>query len=230
VIQARYGYVGLFRTTFVTNRIKLLAAIPCYFCLIFGISGCHEQASTPLAPDATLNNERPRGPVASRLRVRKPAAHSERDNDGWVAASVLGLNYSAYYIVGFSVTDSHGHSGSGPSIHPSKGGNKPAGGDVEQCCLMIPQTWTAGTTVTVSWQRHTDPRGQENPGDDQWLTAVAKVPPHGKDTYGFWVYFLDGDRIKVQVGDGTAHGKPLPNDPYIARGLPDEKLNGARRR
>ncbi|WP_158902753.1 DUF3304 domain-containing protein [Burkholderia sp. L27(2015)] len=213
-----------------TYRTNLLAAIPCYLCLIFGISGCHEQASTPLAQDAGLDNEHPMGSIASRRRARKSASHSEQDYDGLVPASVLGLNYSAYYIVGFSVTDTHGRSGGGPSIHPSKGGSKPAGGDVEQCCLMIPQTWTAGTTVTVSWQRRTDPRGQEDPASDQWFTAVAKVPPHGRDTYGFWVYFLDGDRIKVQVGDGTVHGKPLPNDAYIAHGLADEKLNGARHR
>jgi hypothetical protein len=220
----------------VTYRIKLLAAIPCYLCLILGIlgilgiSGCHEQASTPLAQDTALDGEPVLGPIASRLRVRKSSRHNEHDCDQLVAASVLGLNYTAYYIAGFSVTDAHGRSGGGPSIHPSKGGNKPAGGDVEDCCLMIPRTWTAGTTVTVSWERSTDPHGHENRAGDQWLTAVAKVPPYGKDTYGFLVNFLDGDRIKVQVGDGAVHGKPLPNDPYIAQGLPDEKLNGARHR
>jgi len=214
----------------VTYRIKLLAAIQCYLCLFFSISGCHEQASTPLGQDTAPDSEPVLGPIASRLRVRKPSSHREQNYDRLVAASVLGLNYTSHYIAGFSVTDAHGRSGSGPSIHASKGDNKPAGGDVEQCCLMIPPVWTAGTTVTVSWERNTDPHGHENPAGDQWLTAVAKVPPHGTDTYGFWVYFLERDRIKVQVGDGTVHGKPLPNDPYIAQGLPDEKLNGARHR
>jgi len=214
----------------VTYRIKLLAAIQCYLCLFLGISGCHERASVPLAQETALDREPTLGPIASRLRVRKSASHRERDYDGLVAASVLGLNYTAYDIVGFSVTDAYGRSGGGPRIPASKGRNKPAGGDIEDCCLMIPQTWTAGTTVTVSWERNADPHSHENPAGDQWLTAVAKVPAHGKDTYGFWVYFLEGDRIKVQVGDGTVHGKPLPNDPYIAQGLPDEALNGARHR
>jgi hypothetical protein len=150
---------------------------------------------------------------------------SESDYNPSHPAGTRGLNYTAYGIASFSITDTEGRSGGGPNINPSDGNGKPVGGGAESCCVMVPKKWRKGMEVTVSWERDTHPYDHEDRTGDQWLKAVAKVPPYDGETQGFWVYFLEGDRIKVEVGDGIDHGKPRFDDPYVAQGVLDNQLN-----
>jgi hypothetical protein len=149
-----------------------------------------------------------------------------QDDDAVYPAGVSGLNYSTYYISSFSITDADGKTGGGPNISPSYGDGKPAGGGAEKCCVIVPAKWQQDMTVTVRWERDTRPDDKDRSGD-QWLKAVAKVPPYGPTHYRFWVQFLDGDRIRVRVADGTPFSKPGENDPYVVQGVLDDEANRA---
>jgi hypothetical protein len=141
-------------------------------------------------------------------------------------AGVSGLNYSPYYIAGFSITDAEGRTGGGSNIDPSKGDGEPPGESGEMCCVIVPSKWRPGMSVTVQWERDSRPDDKDRSGD-QWLKAVAKVPPYGTTQYDFWVQFLDGDRIRVRVDDGNPIEKPSERDPYIAQGVLDAEANQA---
>ncbi|SHK91667.1 DUF3304 domain-containing protein [Paraburkholderia terricola] len=171
------------------------------------VAGCHPQQTT-----------------ASSSANAVDAAKGEGES---YPAGVSGLNYSTYGIASFSITDAEGKTGGGPNISPSKGDGKPAGGGAEMCCVIVPSKWHEGMTVTVQWERDTHPYDDKDRSGDQWLKAVAKVPPYGPTQYNFWVQFLDGDRIRVRVDDGSPLEKPSEHDPYIAQGVLDDDANKA---
>src|SRR5579863_3586129 len=155
------------------------------------------------------------------------ASSAAADDDEGIPAGVSGLNYSKYYIAGFSITDAQGRTGGGPNISPSKGEDQPAGGGAEKCCVVVPAKWKESMTVTVHWERDTRPYDEKDRSGDQWLKAVAKVPPYGPTRYNFWVQFLDNDRIRVRVDDGNPLEMPAKDDPYIAQGGMDDEANQA---
>jgi hypothetical protein len=173
---------------------------------ILGIAGCNPQQST-----ASVS--------ASVQEVSSP------DLGPSYPAGVSGLNYTTYGIARFSITDSDGKTGGGPNIFPSNGDGKPAGGDAETCCVRVPAKWHKDMTVTVRWERDTHPYDDSDRSGDKWLTAVATVPPYGPTQYNFWVQFLDGDRIRVRVADGSPFEKPHDGDPYVSQGVLDEEMN-----
>ena len=142
-------------------------------------------------------------------------------------AGVSGLNYSTYGIARFSITDGDGRTGGGPNISPSKGDGEATGGGKENCCVVVPAQWREDMTVTVRWRRDTHPYDEADRSGDQWLKTVAKVPPYGPTQYNFWVQFLDGDRIRVRVDDGSPLNMPHSDDPYISQGVLDDEANRA---
>jgi hypothetical protein len=147
-------------------------------------------------------------------------------DDGGGASNVSGYNYTSNYIAGFSITNvGQDLSAGGPNIFPKEKGEERSGGGGGMCCIGIPDHWRPDMKVVVQWRRDTHPYSNDRSGD-QWLTATTKVPPYGPDTYGFWVHFLPGDRILVQVQD-TPHMpvKPDDHDPYIVQGVLDPELN-----
>jgi hypothetical protein len=81
--------------------------------------------------------------------------------------------------------------------------------------------------VTVRWERDTRPYDDKDRSGDQWLIAEAKVPPYGPRHGNFWVVFLEGDRIRVKVADGTPIELPAKDDPYVVQGVLDEEANRA---
>ncbi|VWD49737.1 hypothetical protein BLA39750_06038 [Burkholderia lata] len=93
------------------------------------------------------------------------------------------------------------------------------------CCVYVPETWRDGMTVHVRWERDLHPYDANDRSGDQWLEAVAKVPPYGPTQYNFVVQFLDDDRIRVRVDDGSSLHKPLSNDPYVVQGVLDATAN-----
>ncbi|WP_052391681.1 DUF3304 domain-containing protein [Paraburkholderia bannensis] len=139
-------------------------------------------------------------------------------------ASVSGLNYASYGVASFSITDAEGRSGGGPNLAPVSKTGEPSGGGSDMCCVYVPQKWHDGMTVHVSWRRDTHPYDDDRSGD-QWLEATAKIPPYGPKQYNFIVQFLDDDRVRVRVDDGSPLEKPAPNDPYIASGVLDAQAN-----
>ena len=151
------------------------------------------------------------------------------DDDEGIPAGVSGLNYSKYYIAGFSITDAQGRTGGGPNISPSKGNDKPAGGGAEKCCVVVPAKWNEGMTVTVHWERDTRPYDEKDRSGDQWLKAVATVPPYTRLTHGFWVRFLPDDRIVVQVNDQDLYipDAPMNQERYVVQGVLDDEANQA---
>jgi hypothetical protein len=169
------------------------------------LSACHEPVNTSVAARAAQEKVPDPGPS--------------------FPASVSGLNYTTAYIARFRITDANGNVGGGPNIAPADDSGKPAGGGAESCCVIVPEMWQKDMKVTVSWRRDTHPYDHENRTGDQWLRAVAKIPPYGSPHYNFWVQFLEGDRIRVRVDDDTPLTKPLADDAYIAQGSLDEKAN-----
>lgn len=140
-------------------------------------------------------------------------------------ASVSGLNYASYGVGSFSITDLEGRSGGGPNITPVSKTGEPGGGGSEMCCVYVPEKWRDGMTVHVRWERDLHPYDADDRSGDQWLEAVAKVPPYGPKQYNFVVQFLEDDRIRVRVDDGSPLDKPASNDPYIVQGQLDPKAN-----
>ncbi|WP_321818523.1 MULTISPECIES: DUF3304 domain-containing protein [unclassified Paraburkholderia] len=183
------------------HRVALPARGPVRYlaALALGLimAGCHQDAAQKVAA----------APVA---QADRPAENP---------ASVSGLNYASYGVGSFSITDSAGRSGGGPNLAPVSKSGEPAGGGSEMCCVYVPQTWRDGMTVHVRWERDTHPYDDNDRSGDQWLEAVAKIPPYGPKQYNFIVQFLDGDRIRVRVDDGGPLDKPANNDPYIVQGV-----------
>ncbi|WP_321909384.1 DUF3304 domain-containing protein [Burkholderia cepacia] len=140
-------------------------------------------------------------------------------------ASVSGLNYASYGVGRFSITDSQGRSGGGPNIAPVSKTGEPGGGGSEMCCVYVPEKWRDGMTVSVRWERDLHPYDANDRSGDQWLEAVAKVPPYGPKQYNFVVQFLEDDRIRVRVDDGSSLDKPVSNDLYVVQGVLDAKAN-----
>jgi hypothetical protein len=185
---------------------KRLARVVSTLVLGCAIAGCHPQQVA--SADASAKN-------------------LPQDDDAAYPAGVSGLNYSTYGIASFFITDADGKTGGGPRVSPSDGDGKPAGGGAEMCCVIVPAKWHRDMTVTVRWERDTHPYDDKDRSGDQWLKAVAKVPPYGPTHYNFWVQFLDGDRIRVRVDDDTPLSKPGENDPYIVQGVLDDEANRA---
>jgi hypothetical protein len=169
------------------------------------LSACHEPVNTSVAARAAQEEAPDPGPS--------------------FPTSVSGLNYTTAYIARFRIIDANGNAGGGPNIAPADGSGKPAGGGAESCCVIVPEKWQKGMEVTVSWRRDTHPYDHENRTGDQWLKALAKVPPYSISHYNFWVQFLDGDRIRVRVADDSSMNKPNADGAYIAQGVLDEEAN-----
>ncbi|WP_321817022.1 MULTISPECIES: DUF3304 domain-containing protein [unclassified Paraburkholderia] len=145
-------------------------------------------------------------------------------NTGENPASVSGLNYASYGVATFSITDAEGRSGGGPNLAPVSKTGEPSGGGSDMCCVYVPQKWHDGMTVHVRWRRDTHPYDDDRSGD-QWLEATAKVPPYGPKQYNFIVQFLEDDRVRVRVDDGSPLDKPARSDRYIVQGVLDAKAN-----
>jgi hypothetical protein len=175
---------------------------------VLGVAGCHQQQSS-----ASVSS--------SVHEVSSP------DLGPSTPAGVSGLNYTTYGIARFLITDSHGRTGGGPNISPSEGDGKPAGGGAESCCVVVPAKWHKDMTVTVQWERDTHPYDDSDRSGDQWLRAIAKVPPYKELTHSFWVRFLPGDRISVQVNDQQLYiPDPIKDqEMYVAQGVLDEEMN-----
>lgn len=139
-------------------------------------------------------------------------------------ASVSGLNYASYGVATFSITDAEGRSGGGPNLAPVSKTGQPSGGGFDMCCVYVPQKWHDGMSVHVRWRRDTHPYDDDRSGD-QWLEATAKVPPYGPKQYNFIVQFLENDRVRVRVDDGSPLDKPVSNDPYTVQGELDVQAN-----
>ncbi|HIH2750378.1 DUF3304 domain-containing protein [Burkholderia aenigmatica] len=179
--------------------VRLLAALT----LGVLVAGCDQEASQAGATAPVV-------PAAS--AVENPA-------------SVSGLNYASYGVGSFSITDSEGRSGGGPNIAPVGKTGEPSGGGSESCCVYVPEKWRDGMTVHVRWERDSHPYDANDRSGDQWLEAVAKVPPYGPTQYNFVVQFLEDDRIRVRVDDGSSLDKPASNDPYVVQGVLDATAN-----
>ncbi|RQZ20779.1 DUF3304 domain-containing protein [Burkholderia sp. Bp9031] len=141
-------------------------------------------------------------------------------------SDVSGYNYTDSYIAGFRVgNEGQELSASGPNIFPKKPGAERSGGGKYVCCIGIPSKWQPDMKLVVKWRRDTRPYDDDRSGD-QWLTATTEVPPYGPRTYGFWVHFLPGDRIRVEIQDKPPMPvKPAEQDPYIVQGVLDPELN-----
>ena len=173
------------------------------------VAGCHPQ-QTPASSNANAVD----------------AAKGEGES---YPAGVSGLNYSTYGIASFSITDAEGRTGGGSSVYPSKGGAKSPGESGEMCCVIVPSKWHEGMSVTVQWERDTHPFDEKDRSGDQWLKAIAKVPPYKRVAHGFWVRFLPDDRIVVQVNDQDLYiPDPLKDESlYVAQGVLDDEANKA---
>jgi len=149
------------------------------------------------------------------------------DQDDSSPADVGGFNYTNYYIAQFDVAnEDQSMSAAGPNIFPKDANEARSGGGASVCCISIPSHWRPGMRLVVTWRRDTHPYDDKDRSGDQWLTATTDVPPYGPNTDGFWVHFLPGDRIRVQVQDTPAWpDKPDEHDRYIVQGVPDPQHN-----
>jgi hypothetical protein len=145
------------------------------------------------------------------------------DPDDSSPADVGGFNYTNYYIAQFDVAnEDQTISAAGPNIFPKKAERERAEGGFV-CCISIPSHWRPGMKLVVSWV-------VDKVMDGKYMgaayTATTDVAPYGPNTDGFWVHFLPGDRIRVQVQDTPAWpDKPDEHDPYIVQGVPDPQHN-----
>jgi len=170
-------------------------------CGALALAGCDQPATGPAEPSPHVDarpDYRPSNP-----------------------AGISALNYTPYYIPGFSITDDAGNGGGGPNVPAADGSGNPAGGGKENCCVMVPKKWHKDMSVTVSWSAEKVADGK-TPGT--WYRAVATIPPYGPTQYNFWVQFLAGDRIRVRVDDGSTLDKPNDDDVYIVQGIVDQTM------
>ncbi|POH88882.1 hypothetical protein CJ026_019425 [Ralstonia pickettii] len=159
----------------------------------------------------------------------RAAMAARDDGDPMQYGGVSGLNYTPYYIHTFNVKghDDNGISGGGPNIMPASPDNMPSGGGKETCCASFPKKWRPGLKVTVRWIADKKLDGVTY---GAWYKAEAELPEYGTATYGMWVIFLPGDRVKVMIKDGNANGhnrvwaRPADDDPYVGTGTVDEEL------
>ncbi len=154
--------------------------------------------------------------------------HSNDDPDALMSGDVDGRNYTPFYIDTFSLTGhDNGIGGGGQNISPARSSDIPmeAGG---ACCGTFPVHWRSGLKVTVRWIANKKLDGH---AWGSWYKAEAEIPEYGTTTYGIWVIFLPGDRVKVMVMDGNANGnnkvmaRPADDDPYVAVGEVDDEAN-----
>ena len=138
-------------------------------------------------------------------------------------SGVSGYNYTDNYIHQFRISNENKDlSAGGSNMLPKQTGEQrsESGGS---CCIGIPSKWRPGMRVVVKWKVDKIQDGK-TPG--KWYTATTDVPPYGIRTYGFWVHFLPGDRIRVEIQDKPAMPvKPDEQDPYIVQGVLDPELN-----
>ncbi|WP_233238745.1 DUF3304 domain-containing protein [Bordetella sp. LUAb4] len=140
-------------------------------------------------------------------------------------ADVGGYNYTDAYIDGFWITNEGEDFGAGgPNVFPKEPGFERSGGAKSMCCIGIPVRWRPGQKQIITWRRDTHPYDDDRSGD-QTLTALAEVPPYGQKAYGFWVHFLPGDRIRIEIQDQpTMPVRPADDDPYIVQGVLDTQV------
>ncbi|CAJ93320.1 DUF3304 domain-containing protein [Cupriavidus necator] len=150
------------------------------------------------------------------------------DPDALMSGDVEGLNYTPYYVHTFNIAGhDNGIGGGGPNIVPVRPDYIPteSGG---ACCGTFPVRWRPGLKVTVRWIANKKLDGH---AWGSWYKAEAEIPEYGTTTYGMWVIFLPGDRVKVMVMDGNANGynrvraRPADDDPYVAVGRVDDEAN-----
>nr|WP_144160438.1 DUF3304 domain-containing protein [Paraburkholderia sp. BCC1885] len=138
-------------------------------------------------------------------------------------ADVKGFNYTDYYVDRFDIeNEGQDLSAGGANMLPRRTGEErtESGG---MCCIGIPRNWRPGMKLVVSWKVD---KVQDGKTPGQWYTATTDVPPYGPHTYGFWVHFLPGDRIRVQILDKQeVPKKPDEHDPYIVQGVLDPQRN-----
>src|SRR6266481_6318315 len=141
-------------------------------------------------------------------------------------SDVSGFNYTGYYIAQIRIANEGQElSSGGPNIFPKEAGEERSGGGKSVCCIGIPRHWRPGMKLIVKWRRDTHPYDEDRSGD-QWLTATMDTPPYGPHSYRFWVHFLPGDRIRVQVQDKPElPEKSDDHDRYIVQGVLDPELN-----
>ncbi|EDT05541.1 DUF3304 domain-containing protein [Burkholderia ambifaria] len=146
------------------------------------------------------------------------------DADESNPSDVNGYNYTDYYIAGFRVgNEAQGLWAGGPNIFPKRHGESRSGGGGGMCCISIPSKWRPDMKLVVKWKVDKIQDGK-TPG--KWYTATTDVPPYGPRTYGFWVHFLPGDRIRIEIQDKPPMPvKPGERDPYIVQGFLDPELN-----
>ena len=158
------------------------------------------------------------------------AAMAARDAaDPMQYGEVSGLNFTPYYIHTFNLKGlgDNGIKGGGPNIQPARSNELPSGGGGGKCCAAFPKKWRPGLKVTVRWIADKNLDGVTY---GAWYKAEAALPEYGEATYGMWVIFLPGDRVKVMVKDGNANGhncvwvRPADDDPYVGVGAVDEEL------
>jgi len=139
-------------------------------------------------------------------------------------SDVSGYNYTDYYIAGFRVgNEGQELSASGLNIFPKKPGAERSGGGGFVCCISIPSKWRPDMKLVVKWNVDKVLDGKHL---GTWYTATTEVPPYGSRNYGFWVHFLPGDRIRVEIQDKPPMPvKPAEQDPYIVQGVLDPELN-----
>jgi hypothetical protein len=145
------------------------------------------------------------------------------DADDTNPSGVSGFNYTSYYIARFDVTNEDQNLGAGGGNIFPKDANEERSESGEMCCISIPSHWRPGMKLVVSWI-------VDKVMDGKYMgaayTATTEVPPYGPHTWGFWVHFLPGDRIRVQIQDKPdIPNKPDEHDPYIVQGVPDPQHN-----
>ncbi|WP_256946742.1 MULTISPECIES: DUF3304 domain-containing protein [Burkholderia] len=141
------------------------------------------------------------------------------------------MNYTPWYIHTFSISGPKGSriGGGGGNMRAIDKDGKPgqAGGT---CCTSYPREWQADLKVTVRWKVD---KKQDGKTLGYWYKAEdVRIEPYiTGQTAGVWAIFLPGDRVKIVVGNPSAHdlapdaGPPSATDPYVAQGALDEEWN-----
>ncbi|WP_081075734.1 DUF3304 domain-containing protein [Burkholderia stagnalis] len=138
-------------------------------------------------------------------------------------AGISGYNYTSAYIHTFRISSEDGKvEGVGPNISPKNPDQERSGGGAQTCCVGIPKYWRPGMKLVIQWYANKALDGKLG----TWYVARTEVPRYDPSTYGFWIHFLPGDRIRVQIRDRKGPMvRPPDDDPYIVQGVPDKEEN-----